>query len=111
VIGGGTIAFPLLTAYTNLANINDQYRTLAATGAGSAIDLHNLQSITNGQSYDTNLTIQAAAGGSIDLSGVTQIADPTSGNQSYRAINVAATGAGSIVNLSALISFTDNYAG
>src|SRR5262249_30601673 len=36
---------------------------------------------------------------------------PPTGDQNYRAINVSADGQGSVVNLSALTSFVDNYAG
>src|SRR5262249_61814493 len=67
--------------------------------------------VTNGTNYDTNLTIKALAGGTINLSAATQIVDPAAGDQNYRAINVSADGAGSVVNLAAVTSFVDNYAG
>ncbi len=111
VSGGGTLALPALTGYTNLANVNDQYRTLQASGPGSLLDLRNVTVVTNGSAHDTNLTIQALAGGSVNFAGATQIIDPTSGDQAYRAINVTADGKGSMVILGALTSFQDNYAG
>ncbi|MGH9647685.1 MAG: beta strand repeat-containing protein, partial [Bryobacteraceae bacterium] len=111
VSGGGTLALPALTSYTNLANLNDQYRTLQANGAGSVLDLRNVTTITNGAAHDTNLTIQALAGATVNLGGATQIVDPPTGDQTYRAINVTADGEGSTVNLAALTNFTDNYAG
>src|SRR5262249_14166540 len=111
VSGGGTLALPGVTSYTNLVSYNDQYRTLQASGAGSALDLHNVTAVTNGTNYDTNLTIQALAGASVNLSGTTTLLDRPPGDKNYGAINVTADGAGSAVNLSALSSFVDNYAG
>src|SRR5262249_12764102 len=111
VSGGVNVAFPAVASYTNLSTGNDQYRTLQASGAGSVLDLHNILSITNGTAYDTNLTILAEAGGTVNLSGTTQITDPAAGDQRVRAINVEAISSGSVVNLSALTTFQDNFAG
>ncbi len=57
------------------------------------------------------MAISASGGGAIDLSGTTSIADPDSGDERYREIDVTADGAGSTIDLSALASFTDSYAG
>jgi hypothetical protein len=111
VSGGATLSLPALTSYTNLATGNDQYRTLQASGAGSVLDLGKVASVTNGTAYNTNLAINALAGGTVNLSAAATITDPNTGDQSYRAIAVKADGANSVVNLSALTAFTDNYGG
>src|SRR5581483_9833544 len=111
VSGGVNVAVPLVTSYTNLATGGDQYRTLQASGAGSVLDLRNVTSITNGTAYDTNLSINALAGGVVNLAGTTHLADATTGDFRYRAINLSADGSSSSINLSALTSFLDYYAG
>src|SRR4029077_3475688 len=85
--------------------------TLQASGPGSVLDMRNVVTITNGQRYDSNLTIEAADQGKINLSHVTQIIDPAVGDSSFRAINVTADGSGSNVMLFALTNFQDNNAG
>ncbi len=111
VTGGGTLALPAVTSYTNTTTGNDQTRTLSASGAGSTLDLHNVVTITNGMNYNAHLAISATGGGTIDLSGATAIIDPDAGNESYRTIDITADGDGSTIDLSALESFTDNNAG
>ncbi len=113
VSGGASASFPALTSYSDTlpANLNSQTRTLSASGAGSLLDLHNVATITNGSNYESHLAISASGGGTIDLSGTTSIVDPDTGDERYRAIDVTADGAGSTIDLSALASFTDSYAG
>ena len=111
VSGGGVIALPAVLAATNISTANNQYRTWQASGAGSTLDLHNAVTITNGTNYDTHLEIQANAGGTINLAGATTVTDSTTGDLRHRSIDIAADGAGSTVNVAALINFVDNYAG
>ncbi len=113
VTGGASAAFPRLASYTNTPppGVNSQTRTLSAAGTGSLLDLHNVATISNGSNYQTRLAISATGGGAIDLSGATSIVDPNAGDQRYRTIDVTADGAGSDIDLSALVAFTDNYAG
>ena len=91
--------------------LNDQYRTLQASGAGSVLDLRNVTSVTNGSRTQHESDHPGARRRTVNLAGLTQITDPTTGDQVLPRINVTADGAGSIVNLSALTSFQDNYAG
>ena len=68
----------------------------------SVPELGNLQSITNGTHWDSNLVISATAGGVIDLHNVAF--------DYGRAIAINADGTGSQINLSSLTSFSDGYA-
>ena len=92
VDGGVTLSLPAVLNETNVSNANDEYRRCCVLPprASSVLDLHNVQTITNGQNYDTNLTIAAVAGGAINLSGTTLILDPDAGDQRLRAIDVEA---------------------
>src|SRR5207253_4462513 len=65
--------------------------------------------ITNGTRYDTRLAVSALAGGTVNLSGVTQVTEPTGGDARYTDVNIKSDGAGSTVNLAALTSFTDVF--
>ena len=89
----------------------EEIRILQAAGAGSVLDLHQVQTITNGQDYNTILVITAVAGGAVNLNGTTQIVDPALGDQRVSSINIDATGSGSAVNLTAFTTFVDNSAG
>ncbi len=109
VSGGGSLALPALTTFTNLANYNDQYRTWQASGPGSVLDVRNVASVINSSVRDSNFTIETLAGATVDLAGLAQINDPPLGDQSYRAVNVTADGLGSTLNLSSLASFVDSY--
>ncbi len=73
--------------------------------------MHNVATITNGLNYQTRLAISATGGGAIDLSGTTSIVDPDAGTSVFATIDVTADGTGSTIDLSALASFIDNYAG
>ncbi len=63
--------------------------------AGSVLDLSHVTSITGGTNWNSDLTIEAVAGGRIDLAGVQQIADARSGDLRYGRMSVTADGTGS----------------
>ena len=71
------------------------------------LDLPNLISITNGTNIGSRVSIQALAGGAIDLGGVIQIIDPAVGDTRSRAVRVTADGIGSTIDLQALTTFQD----
>ncbi|MEM6777339.1 MAG: Ig-like domain-containing protein, partial [Planctomycetota bacterium] len=100
---GGQILLPNARDYSGSAN-----DSFTASGVGSLLSLPGLTSITNGTSSGfIDLRVLASAGGQIDLSGVTFITDPSSGDTRGRSIGVTAEGAGSLIDLSSLTSFTD----
>lgn len=107
-LAGGAIHLPGATSYTNAASQNDQHRVFEASGAGSALDLPHVATVTNGVYYDTQLLVEALAGASVNLSGLTTIRDGNGGDSNYRHIDVTADGAGSVVDLSALTTFTSS---
>jgi hypothetical protein len=107
--GGGRLIGAGLTSYTNSSSGNGQYRYLRATGAGSVLSLPNLVTITNGTSYNTNLRIEALAGGRIEMPSAATIQDPNGGDSRYRAIYATADGPGSTIDLSGLQTFSDTY--
>jgi hypothetical protein len=107
---GETIALPAATTYTNLTTGEQQERFFQAT-AGGVLDLHTLTRITNETQHPgAVLSIQANLG-TVNLSGVKQIADGTGGDDRGRDVNVQAVNTGSVVNLNALTSFTDTSTG
>jgi autotransporter-associated beta strand protein len=111
ISGGGLLALPMATSYTNTTYDSYFHRTWQVSGAGSKLDLSHLTTITNGLNYDALLAIQAVkasdgTSGTIDLSRVMKIQDATGGDTRYRRINVTADGTGALVDLSALTSFT-----
>ena len=95
-VGGGvTLALPGATHYELATTGNNQHSRLAASGAGSRLDLSGVGTITGGSHYDAQLFIAASAGGSIDLRGTRQIVDRPDGDQRYRAVHVTAQDANS----------------
>ena len=94
-----------MTGYINQTN------NWQANGVGSTLDLHNLNSVTDGAIYGSHLEINSFAGGTINLTGVTSITDPNSGDQRQRSIDITADGTSSTVSLAGLTSFVDNYSG
>ena len=109
-VGGGvTLALPSVVTYNQNSNNNFQTRTLHADGAGSRLDLSHLTNLTNGTNFAALLEIEAFGGGTVDLSGVTQIVDPNAGDLRQRAVDVTADGAGSVVRLDSLVNFLDPY--
>ena len=99
---GVTLSVPLATQYRHSSTGNSQQRTLRAEGAGSVLDLGNVQNIVGGTHYNAKLDIEALAGGQIRLGAVLAINDPNSGDDRQRSIDVRADGADSVVDLSSL---------
>ena len=91
-LNGGFVSLPAST-YAGLNN-----DTLQARGAGSRLDLSTVTTLT-GSGFIRTLFITAEDGGTVDLSGLTEI---TGG-----ATNLSASGLGSVVDLSALTTFLD----
>ena len=102
---GVTLTLPLPTTY-DFSTGSTVVRSWLVS-AGGQLQLPNLQTITNGQGLNTDMLIQATAGGQIDLSGVTQITDPASGDLRQSGIDVFADGTGSLVALPGLQNFID----
>ena len=95
--GGAVLCLPAATSYTQNTLSNYSDRTLQASGAGSMLALPNLTTITGSTNYNSNLFIQALAGGHVNLGAATAV---TGG-----AVNFTADGANSQIDLSALQSF------
>jgi hypothetical protein len=110
VAGGVTLSLPGVTQYSHASTGNSQYRTLRATGVGSVLDLSNVTTITGGTHYDSRVLVEAIMGGVVDLSGVTRIEDPDSGDTRWRRIDVTSDGAYSSIDLTNLVSFLDRRA-
>src|SRR5262249_54217657 len=106
-LNGGILSLPGATEYTHAGTGNDQHRVIRAQGSGSRIEMPGLTSIAGGTCYDSQIQVDALAGGKIQLPGVTAIEDPESGDSRYRQINVTADGTGSEVDLSGLTSYVD----
>ena len=111
VYDGSTLALPGATRYTHASTGSSQYRYFYADGPGSRLDLSGLTTITGGTNYNARLFLKALGGGVIDVSGVTQIDEPASGDLRSRSIDVTAEGPGSMVDLSSLQSYTDRSSG
>ena len=69
-----------------------------------------MTSVTNGTHYDSDLLIQATAGGKVDLHNATSLLDPAGGDTRRRSIQVTAEGINSTIDFSAMTSFNDLYA-
>jgi RHS repeat-associated protein len=91
---GGMFSLPNLNSFTQTDG-----PTFTATGTGSTLDLSHLTTL--GMMGNT-WTVQAMAGGTIDLSGLTVI------DQANAGIRITSDGAGSDLNLSGLTSITSN---
>ncbi len=86
-----------MTSYTGNTNTT----TLEATGAGSTLTLANLASVTQpGNSYAEQAQFEALAGGTVNLSALKTIDTGT--------VVLESDGTGSVLNLGALTSFTEN---
>ena len=107
VSGGGKLSLPALCSYNEGSVVSPQVVTLQATGAGSVLDLGNVQALTNGTLYGSLLQIQALSGGTVDLHGAVRMDDLPSGDTRQRAIDVTAD-AGT-VKLDALTAMTDAF--
>ncbi len=107
VSGGVTLALPSVSSYSHQSTGSFQVRTWRVEDVGSRLDLSQLTTITNGTHYATRLSVEALYGGTIDLSGVISIIDPSSGDTRRRSVDVLADGAGSTIRLDALTTMTD----
>jgi hypothetical protein len=107
VRNGGRLNLPGVTHYAHSSTGNSQTRLFRAEGAGSQIQLPNLRSMINGTHYDSDLRVEAAAGGQVDLSGVRQVVEDNSGDTRLRQLLVTSTGQGSLVNLRQLAYVQD----
>ncbi len=109
VMGGALLSIPLVTAYSHGSTGNSQHRALQAKGVGSRLELPNVQLISGGTHYNSRIFVNALEGGVVDLSKVTQIVDPSTGDLNFRSIDVSANGTGSLVRLDELSTYIDNY--
>ena len=64
-LSGGRIDLPGLTRYAHAAPANDQTYTLRAEGFGSVLILSGLTQITGGTRWNSDLSIEALAGGQV----------------------------------------------
>jgi len=106
---GVALALPAVEAYSFDSTANNQRRRLWVTGIGSALLIPNATAVINGTHYNSDLSLDARLGGHLGLPSVRELTDPSSGDTRTRAIDVRAYGAGSVVDLTALESFTDRY--
>ena len=90
VSSGATLSLPGVTTYTESISSSQ----LTATGTGSTLELDNLTSLALADQL--SVTIQALAGGTVDLPALTQIATST--------VNLNSTGTNSTLDVSALTS-------
>jgi len=105
---GGSILLPNAVSYAHASTANNQTRVLRAHGSGSVLDVSGLTAIVNGNHYNADLSIEALAGAVVDLGGVTEIRDTESGDTRVSRVVAYADGAGSVLDFSALTTFTDH---
>ena len=105
---GVTLALPSVTGVNHNNNLGEP--VWRVTGAGSRIDASSITQFD--LSTIRSVTMDALAGGVIDLSGMTLIdIDPGGFDFQLRNINFKADGAGSLIDLSALTNFNDEGPG
>ena len=108
IVNGGTaLALPTISNYTHTNGTIADTATFRATGSGSVLDLSNLQTLTGGDGVNDQVVIIAESGGVVDLSSVTDLIDPSTGDLRSRAIRISSEGTGSLVDLSSLANFLD----
>jgi hypothetical protein len=96
LVAGGTasvLALPVLAAYVEGAGFAT---TFQASGAGNAVNLPSLASITGGSGH---LMVNALSGGLVDMPAVTTI--------TARQVQATSSGAGSTIDLSGLSTWSD----
>ncbi len=93
---GGTLSLPLVSAFNN----DGELVTLQANGSGSNLSLASLSSLVVANQWASNFVVKALAGGSVNLSALAQIDTSTT--------NLESDGAGSVLNLSSLTTFTQS---
>jgi len=106
---GATLSLPAATTYAapQKFNVESFFR---AEGAGSVLALPNLTAITGSTQSFTYLNVEALAGGQVDLAGLGTITGPAGGTSNQRGIHVLADGAGSMIDIASLSSFTNSAA-
>jgi len=108
VTGGVSVELPNVTSYTHTSAAIRDEAILRASGPGSVINLSNVTGINNGPGVG-RITLEALAGGIVNLSKVLAITD-TAANVWFPtpdSIAIRASGAGSLVNLSQLSTFVN----
>ena len=98
VSGGASIAFPLLT---ELSHPTNRDTTLTADGAGSRLSFPNVTTIQGATGLSDDFFFRALNGGRIEIPKATEV---TSG-----AVSFSADGAGSVIDLDDLVSFTGRF--
>ena len=83
---------------------------LCAEGTGALIDLSGVTEFVGGSAYNTQLSIEALSGGTIDMRQVRTVEEPLEGDLRYRGFNLLADGAGSQIHLNVLSRMSDSYA-
>ena len=96
---GGTLTLPQVTSYTGSSSISS-FRFIQASGAGSRLELPNLATLTGATGNNSQLFINALEGGTIDLSGLTEIDGGVT--------QLLADGSGSVVDIASLLT-GDNF--
>ncbi len=107
VNAGANIEFTSVTEVTNIGGS----MTWRVSGEGTELSFPNLVRISNGTDRYQDVFLEALDGGRLDLSAVTELLEPNSGDQRGRSIRVKAQGAGSVVDLAALERFTNHTVG
>ena len=94
VSGGATLSLSQLTSYASTSSA-----TIQASGAGSRLDLSGLTTLDGPAGFNT-IQVNAVSGGVVDLHSLAQL--------DQGAVSFNADGANSLVDLSALTSFSTN---
>ncbi len=92
---GATLSLADLTSYTSTANFATS--TFQASGANSVLSLPELASIAAQATYPLQVQVQASSGGEVSMPMLSQIS---------ACLQVQSTGAGSVIDLSALQDFS-----
>jgi len=106
VSNGGRLSIPSATTNNPIWSTD---QTWTATGTGSVLSLPGLEEVLCGTNYDNDVTIQALAGGRVELPNVVRMENPNEGDQRRRGIHVTADGEGSSIDLGSLETFDDHY--
>ena len=107
VIDGASLDLSGVTEYDYVSTSNNIYRSWAAHGAGSSINLSGLTKLTGGTHYASRMEVLALAGGAIDLGSLAEIQDGDGGDTRQRYIRVIAVDFDSVVDLRSLTQFND----
>ncbi|MFC1794743.1 hypothetical protein ACFL3Q_14285 [Planctomycetota bacterium] len=107
-LNGGELHLPELYSYRFSSNSSGwEYRTFEAEGSGSVLDLSNLKWISIGSHQYSDMQIKALAGGEVDLRQLIEISERDSISSSNTRVGITASGAGSVIDLSALRMLED----